>query len=80
MCARLSRATIERSHHPTEESPMLSPDHHTRMALVADRHVELRRRAQAARLRRLGRCLRETPRAAPRRPRWAFLRRPAHAA
>jgi hypothetical protein len=59
---------------------MLSPDHHTRMALVADRHSELRRRARTARLRRLGRCPRETPAAAPRRLRWAFLRRPAHAA
>jgi hypothetical protein len=58
---------------------MLTPDHHTRMALVADRHVELRRRAEAARLRRLARSLRQVPRRAPRRLRPAFVRRAAHA-
>jgi hypothetical protein len=59
---------------------MLSPAHHMRLALVADRHVELRLRARTARLRRLARSLTQAPAATPRRIRQALVRRPAHAA
>jgi hypothetical protein len=57
---------------------MLSPDHHTRTALVADRRAQLLRCAEdAARLRAVSRPDRPGP---PRLLRLPRLRRPAPAA
>ena len=58
---------------------MLSPDHHSRIAIVADRQVELRRRAEADHTRRTAGGTVAAAAAARRRLRLPLVRRAAHA-